>query len=176
MSREVRIQRLSWPEIEEAIKSGKRTAVIAAASSEQHGPHLPEATDELLGEAIAVRLARKLGNALVAPVIRPGCSDHHMAFPGTITISPDLLMALLDAYVDSLTRHGFERFVVFSSHGGNFPVLAEWERRGLKQGVVVATDLGAFAGAMLEALRTFGRDDATIPHADASETAAMLCV
>jgi creatinine amidohydrolase len=174
MTGEVQLQRMTWEEVEQEVAGGKRTGVIVAASSEQHGPHLPEATDELLGEAIAVRLARKLGDALVAPVIRPGCSDHHMAFPGTITISPDLLMALLDAYVDSLSRHGFERFFVFSSHGGNFPVLAEWERRGLKQGVVVATDLAAFAGVMLETLHAFGRDDTTIPHADASETAEML--
>jgi creatinine amidohydrolase len=174
MSREVRIQRLSWPEIEEAIKAGARTAVICAASSEQHGPHLPEATDELLGEALAVRLAERLGDALVAPVIRPGCSDHHMGFPGTVTISSELLMQILDAYVESLSRHGFERFIVFSSHGGNFPVLKQWQERRQRAGVVVIADLDAFAGAMLQALRAFGRDDTTIPHADASETAAML--
>src|SRR5919204_172938 len=174
MSREVRIQRLSWPEIEEAIKAGARTAVICAASSEQHGPHLPEATDELLGEALAVRLAERLGDALVAPVIRPGCSDHHMGFPGTVTISPELLMQILDAYLESLSRHGFERFIVFSSHGGNFPVLRQWQDRQQRAGVVVIADLVAFAGAMLQALRQFGRDDSTIPHADASETAEML--
>jgi creatinine amidohydrolase len=174
MTAEVQLQRMAWPEIEQAIADGKRTAVIVAASSEQHGPHLPEATDELLGEALGVRLARRLGDALVAPVIRPGCSDHHMAFPGTITISPEQLMDLLDAYIASLAKHGFRRFVVFSSHGGNFPVLAEWERRGPRPGVVVATDLERFTRAMLGALRSFGRDDTTIPHADASETAEML--
>src|SRR5919109_3058949 len=174
MSREVRIQRLSWPEIEEAIEAGARTAVICAASSEQHGPHLPEATDELLGEALAVRLAQRLGDALVAPVIRPGCSDHHMGFPGTVTISSELLMQILDAYIESLSRHGFERFIVFSSHGGNFPVLKQWQERRQRAGVVVIADLDAFAGAMLQGPRAFGRADTTIPHADASETAAML--
>jgi creatinine amidohydrolase len=174
MTSEVQLQRMTWPDIEHAIADGKRTAVIVAASSEQHGPHLPEATDELLGEAIGVRLARRLGDALVAPVIRPGCSDHHMAFAGSITVSPGLLMEILDAYVESLSRHGFERFVVFSSHGGNFPVLAEWEQRELKPGVTVVTDIRGFTGAMLGALRAFDRDDTTIPHADISETAEML--
>jgi creatinine amidohydrolase len=174
MTREVRLQRLSWPEIDEAINAGTRTAVICAASSEQHGPHLPEATDELLGEELAIRLAERLGDALVAPVIRPGCSDHHMGFPGTVTISPELLMQILDAYLESLSRHGFERFIVFSSHGGNFPVLRQWQDRQQRAGVVVIADLVAFAGAMLQALRQFGRDDSTIPHADASETAEML--
>lgn len=173
---EVQLQRMTWPEVGRALEEGKRTAVIVAASSEQHGPHLPEATDELLGEALGVRLAHRLGDALVAPVIRPGCSEHHMGFPGTISIDPDLLIALLDAYVASLRRHGFTRFVVFSSHGGNYPVLAEWQRRGLPVGVLLICDLDGITGTMLRALRSFGRDDETIPHADISETAELLHV
>src|ERR671939_269900 len=96
---EVLIEHMTWPEIEDAIKRGKRTAIVVAASSEQHGPHLPEATDALLGEELGARLAHRLGDALVAPVIRPGCSEHHMGFPGTISISADTLMTLLDDYV-----------------------------------------------------------------------------
>ena len=169
---ELFLERLTWPEVEAAMKRGARTAVIVAASSEQHGPHLPEATDALLGEALAERLARKLGDALVAPVIRPGCSDHHMGFPGTITISPELLMALLDSYVDCLRRHGFSQFVVTSSHGGNFPVLDQW--KGRHADAIVLSDFAAFVEAMFAALRRHGRQDTTIPHADVMETASML--
>ena len=61
-------------------------------------------------------LARALGDALVAPTIRPGCSEHHMGFAGTITVPVEALIMLLDAYVDSLSRHGFDRFLVFTSH------------------------------------------------------------
>src|SRR5665213_2008462 len=171
---EVRLERLSWPEIENAIAGGKTTAIIVAAASEQHGPHLPEATDALLGEGLALRLAWRLGNALVAPVIRPGCSDHHLGFPGTISISPELLTAIINSYLASLRRHGFRQFFVFSSHGGNFPVLARLADEGLPSDVIVVSDLAGFAGAMLGALRPFGREDKTIPHADASETAEML--
>ena len=174
MTDEVFLQRMTWPEIEAAIAGGKRRAIICAASSEQHGPHLPEATDEMLGEALAGRLARRWGDALVAPVIRPGCSEHHMAFAGSLTISPELLMSLLDSYVDSLGRHGFDRFAIFSSHGGNFPVLAEWGRTRPKPGATVASDLNGFCNAMFAAIRDFGRDDSTIPHADVMETAEML--
>jgi creatinine amidohydrolase len=176
MSAETRLERLSWPEIEVAIASGKTTAIIVLASSEQHGPHLPEATDALIGEGLAVRLAQRLGNALVAPVIRPGCSDHHLGFPGTISISAEVLLAIVDSYLVSLRRHGFRHFFVFSSHGGNFPVLAQMANRGLPPDVTVVSDLAAFTGTMLKALRPFGRDDETIPHADASETAEMLAL
>src|SRR5919199_3176118 len=111
MPAELLLERMTWPEIAEAINSGLTTAIVVAASSEQHGPHLPEATDALLGEALAVRLAERLGDALVAPVIRPGCSEHHMGFPGTITLPVDGLIMLLDSYVESLSRHGFDRFL-----------------------------------------------------------------
>src|SRR5579884_3284469 len=134
-SQAVMIERMTWPEIGDAIASGKRTAIIVAASTEQHGPHLSEATDAVLGEETACRLARRLGDALVAPVIRPGCSDHHLAFPGTISISAELLMDLLDAYVESLRRHGFTTFIVFSSHGGNFHVLERWAVERPQHGV-----------------------------------------
>ena len=175
VSDELRIERLTWPEIEDAIARGRRRAIVVAGATEQHGPHLVEATDTLLGEALALRLAQRLGDALVAPVIRPGCSDHHLGFAGTISISPELLMGLFDAYLGSLRRHGFTSFFVFSSHGGNYPVLARWHPAD-PHGVTVLTDADGYLAAMLAGLRRFHRDDATIPHADASETAEMLAL
>jgi creatinine amidohydrolase len=170
---ELFIERLSWTEVEAALAGDMRRAVVCAASTEQHGPHLPEATDALLGEAYAEGLARRLGDALVAPIIRPACSEHHMAFPGSLTISESLLMDILDAYLASLRRHGFERFVVMSSHGGNFPVLARWERERPAVDVVVLTDFTVFE-AGFEAIRRFGRTDTAGPHAEVLETSMML--
>jgi creatinine amidohydrolase len=171
---EVLLERMTWQDIEAAIAGGKTTAIIVAGSSEQHGPHLPEGTDAMIGEGLGVRLAQKLGDALVAPVIRPGCSDHHLAFAGSVSISAELLQGIIDAYLASLRMHGFKRFFIFSSHGGNFPVLTRMIARGLPPDVIVVSDLINFAGVMLGALRRFGRDDRTIPHADASETGEML--
>jgi creatinine amidohydrolase len=170
---ELFIERLSWTEVEAALEAGRRRAVVCAASTEQHGPHLPEATDALLGEAYARGLAERLGDALVAPIIRPACSEHHMAFAGSLTISETLLMDIIDAYLTSLRRHGFERFVVMSSHGGNFPVLARWERERPASDTVVLTDFNVFE-AGFEAIRRFGRGDTAGPHAEVLETSMML--
>jgi creatinine amidohydrolase len=158
--------------VQAALDRGVRRAVICAASTEQHGPHLPEATDALLGAAYAEGLARRLGDALVAPIIRPACSEHHMAFAGTLTISERLLMDILDSYLESLRRHGFERFVIFSSHGGNFPVLAQWEGERPHADAVVISGFGIFDAAF-EAIRRFGAD-AGGPHAEVIETSMML--
>lgn len=170
---ELFIERLTWTDVDAALAGGMRRAIVCAASTEQHGPHLPEATDALLGAAYAEGLARRLGDALVAPVIRPACSDHHMAFPGSLTIPETLLMDILDAYLASLRQHGFERFVVMSSHGGNYHVLAEWERLRRPADAVVISDFGVF-DAGFEAIRRFGRTDTAGPHAEVLETSMML--
>ncbi len=166
---------MSWPAVGAEIAGGKRRAIVCAASSEQHGPHLPEATDALLGAEYARRLALRLGDTLVAPIIRPGCSEHHMSFAGSLTISHALLMEIIDAYLHSLRRHGFESFVVMSSHGGNFPVLAEWERSRQPAGCTVISDIGVF-DAGFQAIRRFGRQDSAGPHAEVMETSMMLTI
>jgi len=170
---ELFIERLSWTEVEAALAAGRRRAIVCAASTEQHGPHLPEATDALLGAAYAGGLAERLGDALVAPIIRPACSEHHMAFAGSLTIPETLLMDIIDAYLASLRRHGFERFVVMSSHGGNYPVLARWERERPASDTVVLSDFQVFE-AGFEAIRRFGRTDTAGPHAEVLETSMML--
>lgn len=121
--RSTQLEQLTWMEIEAAIDNDVDTVLIPAGSVEQHGPHLGILKDAAWAEAIGVEVAKELKNALVAPVIRPGCSDHHMGFSGTISYRPETLMRVLEDYCRSLDSHGFERIVVFSLHGGNFPAM-----------------------------------------------------
>jgi creatinine amidohydrolase len=123
LSDKVLLEEMSWPEVREAMAQGKRTAILACGAVEQHGPHLPTGTDTYLGTAIAVRAARIAGNALVAPTLRPGLSEHHMHFPGSFTLRLETFVSLLHDYCDSLARQGFERIVIFPSHGGNADTL-----------------------------------------------------
>lgn len=119
------LEEMTWPEIKEALEAGMRTVVIYAASVEQHGPHLAELTDTTLGYAEALDLARRLSNALVAPVIRPGLSEHHMGLPGSITLRPEVFAGIVEDYIAAYVRHGFTTIVLSSSHGGNFNALAQ---------------------------------------------------
>lgn len=125
MAQELWLERLTWAEIEQAIKDGFNTVVVIAGSIEQHGPHLPLSTDTTLGYAIGDRVVKKMGKTLLAPVIRPGMSDHHMAFKGTITVSKATFQATVHDYVKSLAHHGFTRIILTYSHGGNAAALAE---------------------------------------------------
>ncbi len=121
----VRMEEMTWPEIRAAIDAGFTTAVAGVGSTEQHGPHLPEMTDARIGDDVAERVARKLGNALHARPIEVGVSEHHLAFAGTISLQPETLALVVRDYVDSLARHGFTRIVFVPTHGGNFATLAK---------------------------------------------------
>ncbi len=119
----LKLEEMTWPEIETALENGYRTVIICAASIEQHGPHLAQLADSAIGEVSAVDLARRLGNALVAPVIRPGLSSHHMPLPGSLTLRPEIFTGLVEDYVTCYKTHGFKNIVLISSHGGNFETL-----------------------------------------------------
>lgn len=122
------LEELTWPEIQSAMDAGMKTVIIFAASIEQHGPHLAENTDTVLGYTNAVDLARRLGNALVAPVIRPGLSKHHLTMPGSITLRPEVFAGIVEDYVAAYVHHGFDTIILSSSHGGNFGAMNQIAR------------------------------------------------
>ena len=79
--RSIHLEELTWPDVKAAMKDGVDTVVFAVGATEQHGPHLPLACDSLIGGSLAELTARRHEKALVAPTVRVGCSQHHMAFP-----------------------------------------------------------------------------------------------
>jgi len=180
----VLLEELSWPEVQAALEAGTRTMVIVTASIEQHGPHLPTNTDTAIGYLIGERLARALGDALLAPVIRPGCSDHHLAFPGSLSIPQEVFIDTVIACVRSLVPHGFSTFVLLSSHGGNFGALEaagrrlreEFEPQGVRFVVFAGTnDLRALMRVMVETAAGLGApQDVDVIHAEATETSIMM--
>jgi len=118
----VMMEEMTWTEIENAMKDGCDTVMFSVGSVEQHGPHLPLGTDWWIGDVIAKRAAEKLGNALVAPTIRPGFSIFHEAFPGSLSLKPETLTETINDYCRSLARF-FKNIVIIGSHGGNFPII-----------------------------------------------------
>ena len=121
----IQLEELTWPKVKAALDSGFDTVVFGVGSTEQHGPHLPLASDTLMGVWLAEATAHRLGKALVAPALRIGCSQHHLAFPGTISIEPSTLRELIVSYTRTLLSHGFRRAIIIPSHGGNFQVVTE---------------------------------------------------
>jgi creatinine amidohydrolase len=114
------LEDLAWTQVELALTRGMTGIVVPLGAVEQHGPHLPLSSDADRSIALAIRVAEKLGDSLVAPALRVGCSEFHMAYAGTISIRPETLEAVCTDYVESLARHGFTDILFLSAHGGNF--------------------------------------------------------
>lgn len=115
--KKVVLPEMSWPEVEEVLKETS-VAIIPVGSCEQHGLHLPLGADFLGGFTMAKKIAEEAG-AVVAPVLWVGYSEHHMGFPGTITLTTETLVQVLVEACRSLSKHGFKRIILLSSHGGN---------------------------------------------------------
>ncbi|RKD97643.1 creatininase family protein [Halopiger aswanensis] len=178
--RSLRLEELTWPEVETALENGTRTAIVAVGSIEQHGPHLPLGMDTLDGDELAGRIARELGDALAAPTIRPGCSGHHMEFPGTITVPPETLMDVIRSYCRSLDEHGFEYVALVPTHGGNFaPVntVTPDIGREIDATVISLADLDEHMRLLNEGLSEAGIEyDQDVIHAGAAETSIVLAI
>ena len=175
----VRMEDLSWPDIREAISKGYSATVIGIGSTEQHGPHLPTKTDTLIGEAIAYGVAKKLGNALQAQTIRVGCSDHHLSFPGTISLRSSTLKAIIHDYVASLEKHGFQTIILLPSHGGNFSTVKEsideLKKKYTELKIIGYTDLHGFMDFLFKISAEFGiTEEEAGAHAGETETSLML--
>ena len=175
------LERMTWPQVRAALDAGRTTVVFACGAVEQHGPHLPLFTDAEHGSELARGVARGLGNALVAPTVRVGCSEHHMAFPGTISLEESTFAAVLRDYVRSLARHGFRHVCVIPSHGGNFAPLTNAlpmlrEAAGDRARVVAYTDLQAVIGAWLRVASPLGLAERVGGHADIAESSVMLAL
>ena len=133
----VELDKLSWPEVREELDGGRDTVVLALGATEQHGPHLPLATDALIGDHLARLVAERL-DAFLAPTVRIGCSSHHLAFAGTLSLSEETFHGVVADLVRSLAGGGFRRVVLLPSHGGNFaPLGAALERLGAVDGIEI---------------------------------------
>jgi len=115
---ERRLDALAYPDVQEYLAHGTDLAILPLGAVEQHGPHCPLGTDAYIARSIAEGVAEKLG-AVLLPTQWYGVSRHHMTFPGSLTIRPQILQGLLEDLLESLIHHGFKKILILNGHGGN---------------------------------------------------------
>jgi creatinine amidohydrolase/Fe(II)-dependent formamide hydrolase-like protein len=119
------IEELTWIEVRDAIAAGKKTVIIPTGGIEQNGPYVATGKHNVILRGQCESLARRLGNALCAPIIAfvpEGNIDpptSHMRYPGTITLQESTFRALLDDIASSMRMHGFTEIIFIGDSGGN---------------------------------------------------------
>ena len=119
------IDEMTFMEVRDALRAGKTTAIVATGGVEQNGAYTATGKHNFVLRVTADAIARKLGNALVAPIVpfvpegQHEPPTGHMQFPGTISITEDTYRALLRDICTSLKVHGFTDVVLIGDSGGN---------------------------------------------------------
>lgn len=119
------LEELTWLEVRDALGAGKTTAIVASGGMEMNGPYLATGKHNYILRATGEAIARKLGNALVAPIVAfvpEGSIDPptgHMRYPGTISLREETFRALLTDIAASLKANGFGQIIFIADSGGN---------------------------------------------------------
>lgn len=122
-------EKLTWPEINDAIDLGK-VCIVPCGAVEQHGPHLPLDVDLVCPTAIALGAGREVPESiLVLPTVSYGYTGHVMDFPGTINTDFEHFMHQVLDITKSLAYHGFKKIILLNGHGSNMPNLDLVARR-----------------------------------------------
>jgi creatinine amidohydrolase len=171
-STEFRYNRLTWPEVNEAV-AAKKVVILPTGSTEQHGRHLPLDVDLFLCESVCLEVGRRAaGRVLILPPIPFGLNLHHIDFPGTIHIEPETFIAFCLNVTKSLAYHGFEKILLVNGHGSNSPLIDLAARKTVlaTKSLCFATNYFNFSLPVFEKIR----ESKVIAHADEFETSLYL--
>jgi creatinine amidohydrolase len=152
--------------------------ILPVAAIEQHGAHLPLATDRMIVEYFCRKLDEDIPDkVLILPVMAVGCSEHHLDFPGSLTLQHDTFLRQAEDMLGSVALHRFKNLIIYNSHGGNLGIsqviVEHFGHRHPECRMVVAT-WWKIAGDALFDLNETG--EGGVGHAGEFETSLMMLI
>ena len=173
-----RYEQLAWPDIQTLANAYGSTLIWPFGACEQHGPHLPLVTDALFAERITEAVVADLNPQLPIwslPTQVIGFSPEHRSFPGTLSLSSDLLIAVVVQLGEQLAAMGWRRLVLFNAHGGQIALL-QVAARELRQRCPAMAVLPCFLWSGVEGLADLlpAHELENGLHAGMAETSLML--
>lgn len=187
----VYIEEMTAPELRARIAAGTTTILVPIGGTEQNGPHMVLGKHNVRAHVLAGKIAQRLGNAVVAPVIAyvPEGSitppTAHMRFTGTISLPEPVFEAMLESAARSFKQHGFRDVVFLGDHGGYqrseekaaAQLNREWSADGRCRAHALAEYYRVTQTGYIEDLKSRGYSDAEIgTHAGLADTALALAV
>jgi creatinine amidohydrolase len=169
---EYRYNRLTWEEMNDAI-AAQKVVLLPTGSTEQHGPHLPLDVDAFLVESVCLELGRRAAErVLVLPTVSFGLNLHHIDFPGTIHIEPEVFVAFCLNITKSVAYHGFRRILIVNGHGSNGPLVDLVARKTVlgTESLCAAVNYFSLGVEAFERIR----QTPVMAHADEFETSLYL--
>lgn len=177
------LEELTWDEVRDLLAAGKTSAIIATAGTEQKGPHMAIGEHKFVLEHTADRIARTLGDALVAPIMTYVPEGNwsppsgHMRMAGTITLPDDRFVLVLEHTARSLKGGGFRNIILIGDSGGNQSGMrdvaaklnAEWKGTGVRVHFI-----GDYYAKAMDAQRAWITDSLKIPSAEIGSHAGIL--
>jgi creatinine amidohydrolase len=166
------LEELSWPEVAALVDSGETLCLLPVGATEQHGRHLPVATDTQIATAVCRAASARTGVPVLPALAIASSQAHTSKWPGTIALPPRLLIEVVVAAARWIRASGFRRLLLVNGHVGNAAPLRvavdEIRHEGeLRVGLVSWYDL-------TEEIAAAVTEDADDWHAHRAETALML--
>ncbi len=163
----MRLEHSSWAQVKEYFEK-KDIVIVPLGSVENHGSHMGLGTDFIIPTKLIELLEDKI-DVLSAPVMPFGMADHHINFPGTLSIGHDGLYLVMSRIAEQLFNMGARKIVFLNGHGGNTPVLirvgSDMDKKGAKCAII---DWWTLAGQINPKWKG--------GHGGAQETSAMLAI
>lgn len=184
------MEKMTSYEIRDAIAAGKTTVILPSGGTEQNGPAMAIGKHNFRVLANAQTIARRLGNALVAPVIvytpegKYDPPQGHLRYPGTIGVPEDVYAGVVEGVVRSLKLHGFHDIVLIGDHGSDIAgqdavaakLNAEWANTKVRVHAIAVYYRGDLEGDQAEMMKRGIKKEEFGNHSDVRDTSQMLYI